>query len=159
MKTEHTPIKWLWNGEVISHNLLNSWWHGIGHDKFHFHMTYCTASFAFVCFTMALLKFEVRSFFLLTIITLNHHFLGQMVKKSVGQHFNFITDFFMFFLLIFSLIFSYIQITYLHKFVLFFFQMWKYLRSAMKPFGYLILFYFGKYKTVNKIKAEKYLFA
>lgn len=25
------------------------------------------------------------------------------------------------------------------------FQMWKHIRSAMKPFGYFILFYFGKY--------------
>lgn len=49
------------------------------------------------------------------------------------------------------LIFSYLRI---HVCCLFFslslyFQTWKYLRSAMKPFGYLILFYFGKYKSVQ----------
>lgn len=34
-------------------------------------------------------------------------------------------------------------------------QMWMNLRTAMKPFGYLILFYFGKYEKQSTIKKRK----
>lgn len=60
----------------------------------------------------------------------------------------------------FTNLFSYLFKTNVCFLFLFLSQMWKYLRTAMKPFGYLILFYFGKYERQSTINNEnkKYVF-